>query len=250
MSGLPNPDTNADRETSEGEVINLAVDLAIRNLHTWLPASVNNLYSSPTGQKVDCQILVQDATENEDGDREVNDFPVVTGVPIAFQGDGTGKNGFRATFPVNIGSTGILLFATRSIAKWLSGSGGKVDPELDHAHALADAVFIPGTLPFGNSLQDVPNDGASFGMDGGPQLKATSSLLLLFKTLANAQFVALSNLVDQRISTIQGKFDSHVHLGTSLTANISTGAVTGSTLVPTSPIGTLASTAATVTKAE
>ena len=54
-----------------------------------------------------------------------------------------GAGGYRITFPVAEGDTGLLLFAESSLDKWLV-SGGTVDPEDDRRHDLTDAVFLPG----------------------------------------------------------------------------------------------------------
>lgn len=246
---------DTDRATTLGEVINTAVELGLRNLMTCIPAKVVK-YDASTN-KANCQILVKNVTQAEDGSREVHSWPVVPGVIVQFAGAG----GYRITCPISDGSDGsantigTLFFSARSLDKWSTGTGGEVDPELDHDHALADAIFMPGLLPFGAPWQDVPTDGMSVGMDSGPQAKFTQDLVLLFKTMANAQFVALSNLVDNRLAKIQSTFDSHTHgyTGGTGTANLSTGAVTavsGTTEGPGSTIGALQTTAATVTKAE
>lgn len=155
----------SDRFTSLGEVINAAVDFALRDLRTCIPAKVVKWDASKC--RADCQILVKNVTEDEEGKRQVSSFPVVPGVAVQFQG----ANGFRLTCPISDGSggtdatIGTLFFSFRSLDKWLSGSGKEVDPELDHAHALADAIFMPGLLPFGAPWQSVPADEMSIGDD-------------------------------------------------------------------------------------
>jgi hypothetical protein len=90
----------------------------------------------------------------------VHSFPVVPGVPVQFLGAG----GFRITCPIsdgtggNASTTGTLFFSHRSLDKWLTGTGGEVDPEFDHDHALGDAIFIPGLMPFGAPWQSCPTD--------------------------------------------------------------------------------------------
>lgn len=149
----------SDRFPTLQEAINTAVELGLRNLSTMIPAKVVK-YDSAT-QKANCQILVKQVTESEDGEREVASWPVVPGVPVHCMGDGD----FRITFPVDNGTIGMLLFSHRSLDKWLSGSGSEVDPELDHDHALTDAVFVPGLRPFGAPWKSCPTDSASIGDD-------------------------------------------------------------------------------------
>lgn len=155
----------SDRNSTLGGTINDAVELALRDLRTCIPAKIVKWDAGK--QRADCQILVKNVTEGEGAEREVASFPVVPGVAVQFLGAG----GFRITCPISDGSggksatTGTLFFAFRSLDKWLSGSGGEVDPELDHAHALADAVFIPGLVPFGAPWQSCPTDTMSIGDD-------------------------------------------------------------------------------------
>lgn len=154
-----------DREPTLGEAIRVAVDGTARAMLDWLPAKIVKWDASKG--RADCQILVKDVSEAEDGSREVASFPVVPGVPVLFAGAG----GQRITFPISDGAggksatTGILIFAGRSIDKWLSGSGSEVDPELDHEHALGDAAFLPGLMTFGAPWQSIPTDQMTVGDD-------------------------------------------------------------------------------------
>lgn len=178
------------------EAINNATARAMRNLYTWAPAKVVKLYSSPTGQKVDCQILVKNIVDDEEGDETAESWPVVPGVPVSFMGAG----GFRLTCPIKDGTggndstTGMLFFSHLSLDKWLTGSGDEVDPEHKHDHALGDAAFVPGLMPFGAGWSDVPSDGISLGKDGDLQVKI-DTLIIMAQTPANAQFVAQANKV-------------------------------------------------------
>jgi hypothetical protein len=78
-------------------------------------------------------------------------------------------------------TTGSLFFSSRSLDKWLSGSGQEVDPEFDHDHALNDAIFFPGLNPFGAPLASCPTDRASFGSDsdGNGRVETTTDNVLL-----------------------------------------------------------------------
>lgn len=145
----------SDRSETLAEVINAAVEGTSRDLYTCMPARVVKWDSGKC--RADCQPLVKNVTTGEDGAREVQSWPVVPGVPVQFMGAG----GFRLTVPIAAGSSGtigLLIFAHRSLDKWLTGSGGEVDPELDHDHALTDAIFLPGLMPFGATWQSVPDE--------------------------------------------------------------------------------------------
>lgn len=216
----------SDRLPSLQDVINTAIEMGLRDLSTMIPAKVVKWDASK--QRADCQILVKQVTEGEDGSREVASWPVVTGVPVAFYGAGD----FRITVPVGVGTVGRLEFSHRSLDRWLSGDGSEVDPELDHDHRLTDAVFVPGLRTFGSPLSPSPPSDVIELSAGG-----------------STNFVALANLVKARLDSIQDKFDNHVHTGPS-TVCANGAAWTGSTAPPTSVIGTLADVAAAKVKVE
>lgn len=172
----------SDRSTSLQEVINAAVENGRRSLYTCAPARV--VKWEPSSQRANCQILVQHVTpEDEEGNRVVASWPVVTGVPVQFPGAG----GYRLTVPVSDGSggtdatTGLLIWSHLSLDKWLTGNGREVDPEFDHDHALNDAIFVPGLMPFGAPWQSMPTDSASFGSDsdGNGRVHCKTSEVLL-----------------------------------------------------------------------
>ena len=162
-----------ERKPRRQEVIERALDAFARRLPKALPAKVTK-YDAST-QKVHCKVLVQRPFFDETDTRQVESIPIIANVPVEFPGSG----GFRVTFPISDGNlvingqtvkatTGLLVWCDRSIDKWLSGTGAEVDPEFDHAHAHADAVFIPGLNPFGSALQAVPTSGMSIGRDVSP----------------------------------------------------------------------------------
>lgn len=168
----------SDRVATLAEAINLAVEHGARNLYTCIPAKVVKWDSSK--QRADCQILVKNVTEGEEGDREVASWPVIPGVPVQFLGAG----GFRITCPISDGgssaaTTGTLFFSHRSLDKWLTGSGDEVDPELDHDHGLTDAIFIPGLMPFGAAWSSFPDDQMTVGSDSGVQIHLTDDLITI-----------------------------------------------------------------------
>ncbi len=174
----------SDRSPTLAEAINTAVELGLRNLHTMIPAKVVKWDADK--QRANCQILIKQVTEGEDGEREVASWPVVPGVPVQFMGAGD----FRITVPVDTGTIGMLLFSHRSMDKWLSGSGSEVDPEFDHDHALTDAVFLPGLRTFGNPLSPaVASDVIELSAGGTTNFVALANKV-------NDNFDALWNLLD------------------------------------------------------
>lgn len=161
------------RRPSLQEVIGIALDGFERRLPKALPARVTKYEASK--QRVSCKVLVQRPYFDEEAARQVESIPVIPNVPVQFPGG----IAFRMTFPISDGNlvvngiriaatTGVLIWADRSLDKWLTGGGAEVDPEFDHVHALSDAMFIPGVNPFGAPLGHVPTDKMSIGRDASP----------------------------------------------------------------------------------
>ena len=86
-------------------------------------------------------------------------------VPVCFPGSG----GWKVTFPISKGDTGLLIFCSRSIDRWLS-EGGSVDPQDDRTHDLSDAVFVPGLTDFAHPIDPFKNDRLTIGKVGGTQI--------------------------------------------------------------------------------
>lgn len=165
----------SERSPQLPEVIERFLRGAIGEIHTSIPAKVVKWDAAK--QRADLQPLVERAYLDEEGARQVEALPVIAGVPVQFNA----AKPFRLTLPISDGSlvidgdtipatTGTLFFAECSLDRWLSGKGEAVDPEIDHRHALSDAVFIPGLHPFGAPLGSCPTDHATLGHDSGAQI--------------------------------------------------------------------------------
>ena len=168
----------SERRITPQQVIDDAIEHALRDLPKCAPAKVVKWDASKG--RANCQILVKQVFRDEEEARQVKSWPVITGVPVQFMGSGD----FRLTVPIydgtdgtNDSTTGLLIWSHLSIDKWLTGSGGEVDPEIDHQHGLADAIFIPGLRPFGSPWATSPTDRATFGSDSvdAARIECTSS---------------------------------------------------------------------------
>lgn len=134
-----------------------------RSLWTALPGRVQSF--DPSKQSADIEPMIHDTWEGEDGANQTGPLPVIPSVPVCFPGSG----GWRVTFPVSKGDTGLLIFCSRSIDRWLS-EGGSVDPQDDRTHDLSDAVFIPGLNDLAHPIDPYKNDRMTLGKVGGTQI--------------------------------------------------------------------------------
>lgn len=135
----------ASRTPTLAEVLRRAMDRRVADLRVSLPARVTRYDASK--RLCDAHPLLRETYTDAD-DKPMNvSLPVVTNVPVVFPGAG----GFSVTFPVEPGDIVLLVFADRSLDRWLS-MGGEVDPIDPRRHALSDAVAIPGLQPFVNAV--------------------------------------------------------------------------------------------------
>jgi hypothetical protein len=126
-----------------------AIDGKLAGVRVSLPARVTS-YDAGTC-KVSAQPLIRDAYIDEDGERATELPPIVNEVPVMFPGSG----GVRFKFPIAVGDTVLLVFASSSLDRWLV-RGGEVDPVHDHHHTLTDAVAIPGLQDFAHVTDASP----------------------------------------------------------------------------------------------
>lgn len=189
------------------EVIRRAIEALLDGVHTAMIGRVVR-YDAAT-QKVDVQPLVKHVFLDEEGKRQVQPYPVISEIPVAVMSGG----GYRITFPIRAGKSdgdlAVLVFAEGSLDRWLAGKGEEVDPEIDHRHALIDAMAIVGVRPFGAPLQDVPTDTATFGKDGGQQIKIGDNGIELDATGKNLTLKAQTITLDAAdvVITVDNKVD-------------------------------------------
>lgn len=114
----------------------------------WMPARIESYDSSKNRASV--QVLIYDDYTDEEGERQIEAFPVLNDVPVGFISLG-GKFCIRST--VSVGDEGLVLFPSRPTAKWLA-IGGMVDPQDDTPHDFNGAVFLPFRLSAGGTNAD------------------------------------------------------------------------------------------------
>jgi hypothetical protein len=169
------------------EVIGSAIETALEDVHTAIPAKVVRYDAAK--QLVDVQPLVKLAHEDEEGNRVAASLPVVCNCPVAYPGGG----GFTVTFPLNVGDLGMLVFTESSLDKWQE-RGDEVDPTFDHRFSLADGFFIPGVRPSSKPRQTNPGTAIIVGQDGG-----------------TFQGAALGATLQSFLNSLKSYLDGHTH---------------------------------------
>lgn len=119
-------------------VLRRAINRALRQVRVAMPARVES-YDSRTCTAT-LQPLVYDLDRSEDGSDVNVRLPVVTDVPVYFQGGG----GSRLTFPIARGDTGILLWSSSAIDRWLALGGEQSPKSRRHHHVSDGAAFLCG----------------------------------------------------------------------------------------------------------
>ena len=135
------------------------------------------------------RVQVQPVPEDVDGE-----LPVLAGVPVMFPRG----SGAAMVWPIKKGDTGLLVFCSRSIARWLA-EGAEGDPLTEQHHHIGDAVFMAG-LDW-RALADVQDnvlelrepDGGEIQVGKGASLAAARKTDEVSPTLAmSAWFSAVS----------------------------------------------------------
>jgi hypothetical protein len=212
-------------------------------LHTSFPAQV--LAYDPIGQTVDVRPALLREYEVDDPSAPVDfdTLPDIYNVPILWLRAG----GFVITFPIAVGDWVKIDCAEQSTLKWRITGQTREHPGLIDPHGLNGCVATPGWYPDTEKLANVSTtDLVLQSEDGATSVRITSGGEVVLGGVSGAQFVALANLVLDRLSMIADKHDKHTHTWTTTPAAGAAGA-TVATLDHL--IGTVDSVAATKTKA-
>lgn len=126
---------------SMAKVIKDAIESRLAEVHISLPAKI----VSYDGSKASVQPLLRRKYFRDSGPV---DLPVITNVPVIWPQTADSV----VILPLKKDDTGTLLFAERSLDRWLV-SGGTVNPEDPRKFSISDAQFFPGLKPF-NTASD------------------------------------------------------------------------------------------------
>lgn len=185
---------------SLSEAIKLAVDSALKEVHTCLPAVVIKV--DHVNQLIDAQITLK----RKLSDKLVN-LPVLVDVPLRYWR----SNIFSITFPISIGDHVKIMFAERSIDNWLA-NGGTQDPQDFRKFSLSDAFAEPVMYPQNNVIPNFdPTNLEIKTNDGAGSIKITPSGDIYLNGSADSliAYTDMKTAFDQMITD----FNAHTHTG-------------------------------------
>lgn len=125
----------AEKRTQLETVIQTAINSALKDVHTCLPAVVTKVNSST--QLIDAQITIKRKMAGE-----LILLPLLVDVPIRYFKTAT----FSITAPIEVGDHVEIRFCERSIDTWLT-EGGIQNPSDFRKFSLSDAFATPAMYP-------------------------------------------------------------------------------------------------------
>ncbi len=170
---------------SQDVVIREAIRQALLDGFFFRPARVTKVLGN---QRVNIQVLLK----RRYTDGSLKELPEVQNVMVQMP---QGAD-WSIKVPVAVGDTGSAMFCDRSLDVWANSDGGSVDPGDVRSHALTDAVFVPGLVPFSKQTKDSTTD--LVVTNGKAQLKVQKAGTF---QLSNGQN-ELIDLVDQLLDTL------------------------------------------------
>lgn len=125
----------ADKKTTLPELLDMAVNKTVADIHTMYPAIVTRVNISE--QLIDAQITIKRKFKGE-----LVNLPLLVDVPIRYPRSKT----FSFTFPIEVDDHVEVRICSRSIDRWLL-SGGINDPFDVRKFSLADCFATPAMYP-------------------------------------------------------------------------------------------------------
>jgi hypothetical protein len=151
-------------EPSWEEVITTAIQAALFNLHTGLPAKIVSY--DPSKQSATVQPCLKRVFVDPTDDTKTITLtpPPITNVPVSFPAGG----GWSLTWQFAAGDVVYLGFSERSIDRWLEAPPGQnVDPLDSRRFHLSDAVAIASIRQRTDPLAGAARGGMRLGRDDG-----------------------------------------------------------------------------------
>jgi len=177
-------------------MVNELIDQRLRQMQTAYPAEVIS-YDSTTSTATVMPLFIEawrDTNDNRIEETiEATEDTYVENVLVAFPRSGA----FRMTYPIAPGDTGLVVCTKYALDVFRDGAGAN-DPGDIRKFTMSGSVFFPVNLYTDDDPLDASDDDAFVTISQG----------------GTSQFVALANLVNAQLSSIQGaldNYDTHIH---------------------------------------
>lgn len=201
----------SDQRISMESVIQTAIDSALKELHTCLPAVITKI----TGQTIEAQPTIKRKIKNE-----LVNLPLLVDVPLRYMK----SSGYSISFPMSVGDHVLIIFAERSIDTWLL-SGNIQSPSDIRRHSLSDGFAIPMMYPETDTIPDFDASNLTIKANNG-----TSTITVSEAGTVSIESVGATTIESQtQISMIAPIIDMTASASISMTAPAIT--VTGATAV-------------------
>lgn len=186
------------------EVVDDAVEQRLMHVHTALEGVVKS-YDADL-QVVDVQSEVYAPFLQPDGTKTYQQLGVCFRCPVGFPGV---AGGFRITFPIPEGTTGLIICTENPLDEWFE-QGGEIEPFVHRRHHLSDAMFVPILRNKKGAFKDAGADALTMGLDGGVQVVVTRNTVELGGNPSNppTDFVAMAEKVLDQLNALKGIFSS------------------------------------------
>jgi len=267
------------------DVIRAWIEQYLSELHTSFPGRIES-YDAAT-QTANVQPLIRHPVLQPDGSYAYEDLPVLPSIPVMFPR----SEGWFVACRLGPGDTVLVVCCETAIGHWRDGDGAAQYPGDLRRHHIAHAVAIPGLFVHRKALahapQEPPPDNATpeqvmadasapavvLGSDdpngtrvtirknGAVEVTQGDTRVVTVETDGTvhlggdtaSNFLALANLVNARLDTIQSTFDGHTHGPGGSTGGYSSsssgGPISGNSGAPNTIIGSLGDVAASKAKA-
>lgn len=189
-------------------------------LRVMIPAEVVS-WSSSTPGRVAVQPTVR-LLRRVEGARLAYRPPVLPQAPVAWPGGGD----YAITWPLEVGSTGMLIFADRSIDEWAVTAQADSTPRDMRRHAYADGVFVPGL----RSLEELP--ARSVPGDDHLVISCPAAGEVRLGSASASDFIALASLVEARLDELKTAITNGVAVPNDGGASLQTTILAGLTSWP------------------
>ena len=158
----------------------------LQNVHVSLPGKVVKYDSksqkaqikplSKIAEPIYADKIKQQHSELTPESFSYKELDVIFNVPVKHYSANNGKTFIH--FPIKKNDIGMLVFTSYPINEYVNGAGDLYNVKSGKNHDLNNAYFLPGVLPFGAALKDVPENDL-FIYHEGNTLKITATSVVV-----------------------------------------------------------------------